>query len=29
MSTQTCLHRCLDDFKDGNQGYQQNPKDGH
>jgi hypothetical protein len=21
-STQTCLHRYLDDFEDGNQGYQ-------
>jgi hypothetical protein len=27
-STQTCLHHCLDDFEDGNLGYQQNPEDG-
>jgi hypothetical protein len=26
-STQPCLHHCLDDFEDGNQGYQQNPED--
>jgi hypothetical protein len=28
-STQTCLHRCLDGFEDGNQGYQQNPEDDY
>jgi hypothetical protein len=27
MSTQTCLHYCLDGFEDVNQGYQQNPED--
>jgi hypothetical protein len=26
--TQTCRHHCLDDFEDGDQGYQQNSEDG-
>jgi hypothetical protein len=26
-STQTCLHHCLDGFKDWVQVYQQNPED--